>query len=140
VSPSTGLFAWGEHVAYNLVEDRVIGRRHELQHINPLWEELWKFDPATVRRAIEGIYACHITDKRTMAYDRHANYWNGLPERDMATIVGYAGYFTIAFEFLGRKTGDPKYDEWSRKLVLSFQAKSDHTGLYPDNWTDRMAR
>jgi outer membrane protein assembly factor BamB len=140
VSPSTGLFAWGEHVAYNLVEDRVIGRRHELQHFNPLWEELWKFDPVAVRRAIESIYAYHITDKRTMAYDRHANFWNGLPERDQATILGYAGYFTIAFEFLGRKTGDPKYDEWSRRLVLAFQAKSDDTGLYPDNWTDRMAR
>ena len=29
VSPTTGLFAWGEHIAYNVVEDTVMGQRHE---------------------------------------------------------------------------------------------------------------
>ena len=30
--------------------------------------------------------------------------------------------------------------EWGRKLLLSFQSKSNADGLYPDNWTDRQKR
>lgn len=140
ISPTTGLFAWGEHVAYNVVDDEVHGKRHELQHAAPLWEELWRIDPDAVRREIEGIYRYHITDKRSMAYDRHANYWNGAPERDQATIMGYLGTFVSSFAFLKAKTGDEKYEDWARRLLLAFQSKSNPQGLYPDNWTDRQMR
>jgi hypothetical protein len=140
VSPTTGLFAWGEHVAYNVVDDQVRGKRHELQHAAPLWEELWRIDPDAVRREIEGVYRYHITDKRTMAYDRHANFWNGAPERDQATILGYLGTFVSSFAFLKAKTGDANYDDWARRLLLAFQSKSNEQGLYPDNWTDRQMR
>lgn len=140
ISPTTGLFAWGEHVAYNVVDDQVHGKRHELQHPAPLWEELWRIDPDAVRREIEGVYRYHITDKRTMAYDRHANFWNGAPERDQATILGYLGVYVSSFAFLKAKTGDEKYQDWARRLLLAFQSKSDRQGLYPDNWTDRQMR
>ncbi len=140
VSRTTGFFAWGEHIAYNVVDDEIHGQRHELQHPSPLWPELWKFDPDTVRNEIEAIYLYHITDKRSMAYDRHANYWNGLPERDQATIMGYAGIYIDAFAFMFEKTGEVKYTEWARKLLLAFQSKSNAVGLYPDNWTDRQKR
>jgi hypothetical protein len=140
ISPTTGLFAWGEHVAYNVTDDQVHGKRHELQHAAPLWEELWSIDPDAVRREIEGIYRYHISDKRSMAFDRHANFWNGAPERDQATILGYVGTYVSSFAFLKAKTGDQKYDDWARRLVLAFQSKSDEQGLYPDNWTDRQMR
>jgi outer membrane protein assembly factor BamB len=140
VSRTTGFFAWGEHIAYNVVDDEIHGQRHELQHAAPLWPELWKFDPDAVRNEIEAIYQYHITDKRSMAYDRHANHWNGLPERDQATIMGYAGIYIDAFAFLFEMTQDAKYTEWARKLVLAFQSKSNAQGLYPDNWTDRQKR
>ena len=140
VSRTTGFFAWGEHIAYNVLDDQIHGKRHELQHPAPLWEELWKFNPDAVRNEIEAVYLYHITDKRSMAYDRHANYWNGMPERDQATIMGYAGTYAKAFAFLANKTGDTKYLDWGRRLFLSFQSKSNDEGLYPDNWTDRQAR
>jgi outer membrane protein assembly factor BamB len=140
VSRTTGLFAWGEHIAYNVVDDEIHGQRHELQHSAPLWEEMWRFDPAAVRNEIEGIYRYHVTDRRSMAYDRHANFWNGLPERDQATIMGYAGIYIDAAAFLYEKTQDAKYMEWARKLLLAFQSKSNAEGLYPDNWTDRQKR
>ena len=140
VSRTTGLFAWGEHIAYNVVDDEVQGQRHELQHPAPLWPEFWRYDPDAVRNEIEGVYRYHITDHRSMAYDRHANYWNGLPERDQATILGYLGIYIDSFVFLFEKTQDPKYIEWARKLLLAFQSKSNAEGLYPDNWTDRQKR
>lgn len=140
ISPTTGLFAWGEHVAYNVVDDQVRGKRHELQHAEPLWEELWRIDPDAVRREIEAIYRHHITDKRTMAFDRHANFCNGAPERDQATILGYLGTFVSSFAFLKAKTGGGDYDDWGRRLLLAFQSKSNQQGLYPDNWTDRQMR
>jgi outer membrane protein assembly factor BamB len=140
VSRTTGLFAWGEHIAYNLVEDKVIGKRHELQHTDPPWEELWRFDPDRVRNEIEGVYQYHVTDHREIAYDRHANYWNGLPERDQATILLYNGTYITAWGFLYRKTGDPKYLDWARRQVLAFQSKANGEGLWPDNWTDTQKR
>ncbi len=60
-----------------------------------------------------------------MAYDRHANYWNGLPERDQATILGYLATYIDAFAFLYQKTQRHKYEEWARKLLLAFQSKSN---------------
>jgi outer membrane protein assembly factor BamB len=140
VSHTTGLFAWGEHMAYNVQDDEIHGQRHELQHPAPLWDELWTIDPEAVRGEIEGVYNYHITDKRIMAYDRHANYWNGLPERDQATILLYAGIYIDSFAFLFEKTHDAKYDEWARKLLLAFESKSSAEGLYPDNWTDHQKR
>jgi outer membrane protein assembly factor BamB len=140
VSPTTGLFAWGEHIAYNIVDDEIHGQRHELQHPDPPFAELWRLDPDAVKNEIEGVYKYHITDKSTMAFDRHANFWNGLPERDQATILGYVATYIEAFAFLSERTHDPKYEQWARKLVLAFQSKSDEAGLYPDNWTDKQAR
>jgi outer membrane protein assembly factor BamB len=140
VSRTTGLFAWGEHIAYNVQDDEIHGQRHELQHSAPLWEEMWKFDPDAVRQEIEAVYRYHITDKRTMAFDRHANFWNGLPERDQATIIGYFGTYSEAFAYLYEKTADAKYLEWARKLLMAFQSKSNAEGLYSDNWTDRQQR
>jgi outer membrane protein assembly factor BamB len=140
VSQSTGLFAWGEHVAYNVADDVVRGKRHELQHADPPWEELWRLDPGKVRNEIEAVYRYHVTDKRSMAFDRHADYIDGLPERDQATILGYAGVYANAFAFLSTKTGEAKYLDWARKLFLAFQSKSNADGLYPDNWTDRQSR
>lgn len=140
VSPATGLFAWGEHVAYNVADDRIHGERHELQHADPLWDELWRLDPNRVRREIEALYRYHVTDKRSMAYDRHASFQDGLPERDQATILNYSGTFITAWGFLYRKTGDAKYLEWARRLLISQQSKADRYGLFPDNWTDSQAR
>jgi len=55
----------------------VLGKRHEIQNSDALWEELWKIDPGAVSREIESLYRYHVIDKRIMAFDRHANYWNG---------------------------------------------------------------
>ncbi len=140
VSRTTGFFAWGEHIAYNVVGDEVLGKRHEIQNSDALWEELWKLDPGAVTREIEAIYRYHIIDKRMMAFDRHANYWNGEPERDEATISLFLGVYVESFAFLYQKTGDPKYNEWARNLTLSFHSKQDPFGVYPDNWTEWQAR
>jgi len=140
VSPTTGLFAWGEHVAYNVETDRIEGQRHELQHENPLWEELWRIDPDAVEGEIEALYRYQVVDKDAMIYDRHARYWDGLPERDQATIMGYAGIYAKAWAFLWRKSSDERYLDWAKRQFLAFQAKSGSDGLYPDNWTDSDKR
>jgi len=140
VSTATGLFAWGEHVAYNVETDRVEGERHELQRHDAPWEELWPINPDAVRREIEAVYRCHVVDHDAMIYDRHARYRDGLPERDRATIMGYAGVFACAWAFLWKKTGDGTYLDWGRRQLLAFQTKADADGLYPDNWTDSDMR
>ena len=92
VSRTTGLFAWGEHIAYNVVDDEIHGQRHELQHPAPLWPEMWRFDPDAVRNEIEGIYRYHVTDQRSMAYDRHANYLERLAGAGPGDDHGLCGY------------------------------------------------
>ncbi len=139
-SPTTGLFAWGEHIAWDVETDTIHGERHELQNPDPLWEELWDTDSDAVTREIEAIYEYHVVDKTTFCYDRHARYHDGLPERDRATILGYLGVFASSWAFLWTKTGDERYLCWARCLARAFQSRGNADGLYPDNWSDSEAR
>ena len=83
----TGLFPWGEHAYWHLVEDRV-GDSHRLalpdkepgttlhDHLRQapvwLWEKLHEFNPRCVERFAEGL-DYHYKDGEPREYIRHAH-------------------------------------------------------------------
>ncbi|MFH1738003.1 MAG: FG-GAP-like repeat-containing protein [bacterium] len=121
-SPTTGLLAWGEHMVYNVLRDRVEHWRHEMEIPLPPLEQLWVVNPKATQRYIEGVKTCHIYDEETFDYDRHGNYYTG--EFDDPAVRGkwikHSGLYTYSYAFLYAKTGDEKYRNWALKMTHNF--------------------
>ncbi len=134
VSETTGLFPWGEHLSYNTVRERIVAKRHELEHNLPVWDVLWRVNPEAVQREIEAIYRIHIYDKETFLYDRHGNYYTG--EFDAAPVRGayikHSGLYAHSFAYLYSQTKEPKYLEWAEKISeVYWRHRDPKTGLLP---------
>lgn len=142
VSPTTGLFAYGEHMSYNVVRDTVEHHRHELEIPIPLLTEMWRLAPDVMQRYTEAIWNYHIYDKETFFYDRHGNYYTG--EFDDLSVRGawikHAGLYANIFIAAYAQTGQTKYLDWARKISAIY---SEHahpkTGLVTDNLLDQSA-
>ncbi|MBN1348640.1 hypothetical protein JXJ21_04460 [candidate division KSB1 bacterium] len=135
VSPTTGLFAWGEHIFYHVLRDTVEANRHEVEIPLPLVQELWEVDPQKVQRYADAIYDYHIYDKTTFDYDRHGNYTTGkFDDPDVrGTWIKHSGLFTYIFLVAYTRTGEPKYLDWARKMTHVFwDRRNKHTNLVVD--------
>ena len=122
VSPFTGLFAWGEHMYWNAFLDTIVAQRHELKIPLPYWEMMWKLNPKVVTNEINAIYKINIVNHKTFMFDRHANWWTGIP--DEASVRGawikHSGLFAYSFAFMYTKTHDPKYLKWLKGISSVF--------------------
>lgn len=126
-----GLLAWGSHLFYNAYTDAIDDDRHgdphEILVILANWEEMWRVDPVTVRREIEGIWRWHVVDQETGRHNRHDD---AAPGCDFA----FSGSSLIhAFAFLYSQTDEPLWLERA-KLVAEWHRGHRHpeTGLVPD--------
>ncbi|MEI2725970.1 MAG: hypothetical protein V9H26_21390 [Verrucomicrobiota bacterium] len=131
-SQATGLYAWGEHMFYNVVRDEIEATRHELERQLPAWEEMWRLDPNSVRREIEAIYRIHIWDKETFNFDRHGNYYTGQFDdlRVRGPYAKHSGLYAFSFYFLYTKTGEAKHLDWALKAgQLLWKVRHPRTGL-----------
>ncbi|WP_321476968.1 FG-GAP-like repeat-containing protein [uncultured Paludibaculum sp.] len=136
-SPTTGLFAWGEHMFYNVVREDIEANRHELERQLPPWEELWRLNPEAVRREIEGLYTYHIHDKETFNFDRHGNFYTG--KFDDPQVRGpytkHSGLYAYSFLFLYTKTGEQKHLDWALKAGQMFwKVRNPQTNLIGGAW------
>jgi len=127
VSTTTGLFAWGEHMYYDVFLDTVVAHRHEMEIPLPPWEELWRIDSTAVKNEIEAIYKYHIYDKEMFWYDRHGNYYTGQFDEPAVrgTWIKHSGLYTYSFIFLYTKTHNPEYLTWAKKMADVFYAIRD---------------
>ena len=79
---TTGLFPWGEHSFWQLIEERVGCSRNPAggaaihDHLRQvplwLWQKLWTFNPACVQSFADGL-DYHWTEGDGLEYIRHAN-------------------------------------------------------------------
>jgi hypothetical protein len=118
-SPETGLLAWGEHLYYDLYEDRVVAERksHELLGSTPPWDLLWQVDPAATARAIAGLrYHFRAADPAAeeWLFNRHANWATpGYTPKDGQPWIKHSALYAHAFSFLHAKTGDPRWQRYA---------------------------
>ena len=133
VSPTTGLFAWGEHIYYNLFTDDFNYRGHdghELEPILPAWDLMWEINASAVQREIEAIYEYHIHDPVGYNFDRHAHWMDG--HNDGMGFIHYGGLCAYSFVFLYSRTGNPECLEWAINLTKSrYDLRDPETGLPP---------
>jgi|GEM_PF-992306 len=132
VSPYTGLFAWGEHMYWDVFLDTVVAQREEFEIPLPPWELLWRIDSIKVKSDIDGIYKYHVYDKKTFWYDRHANWYTGQFDEPAVrgTYIKHSGLYAYSFAFMYVKTHNPKYLSWLHGIAGVFwKLRDKKTGL-----------
>jgi len=120
----TGIFPWGEHAYWHLVEDRVANSyllrdasrpsktTHDHLRQAPLWlwEKLWAFNPQCVEQFASGLNG-HWTEGEPLEYIRHAYieevqpYARGNRSCDFPRHSGFY-IFDWAFAYLKSERGD----------------------------------
>lgn len=117
-SPQTGLLGWGEHLYYDLYQDRVRvdtnyarygNYYHEFLADTPPWKELWAIDSVRTRKAVEGLkYHFYRADTDDFLFNRHA-YWQKTEYQPPAVSqpwIKHSGLQAYSFLFLYHQTSD----------------------------------
>ncbi len=132
-SERTGFLAWGEHLYYNLFEDRVAVERkwHELLGWTPPWKELWEVNPEAVEAAISALRYHYYEDTPGALFNRHAHFDRPeFQEPGGQPWIKHAGLHAYSFMFLHRKTGARKWLAWSRAAAdLYWSRRNQSTNL-----------
>jgi hypothetical protein len=146
---ATGLFPWGEHSFWHLVEDRVgnsyvydprystmpdaLPATHDHLRQAPLWlwEKLWQFNPRSVECFAEGL-DYHWQEGKREEYIRHAN----IEQRAHPTPYGrscdfprHGGFYILDWACAWLKTGRGDFLDQIRTMLNYWWDKRDDRGL-----------
>ncbi|MFC1461692.1 hypothetical protein ACFLQR_04160 [Verrucomicrobiota bacterium] len=141
----TGLFPWGEHSFWHLIEDRV-GNSHLLHdpdtkssathdHLRQaplwMWEKIYQFNPRCVERFAEGL-AFHWKEGEPLEYTRHApieakmRHQHGERSCDFPRHSGFY-IFDLSFAYL--KTEREDFLEQIHRFLDYWWEKRESNGL-----------
>jgi hypothetical protein len=141
----TGLFPWGEHAYWHLVERRV-GNSYALagrpttpptthDHLRQaplwLWERLWALNPRAVERFSEGLDLHWIADDRH-EYIRHAYIEEPrrhTPGARSCDFPRHGGFYIIDWAYAWLKTRRDAFRDQIRTMLDYWWPKRDGRGL-----------
>jgi hypothetical protein len=122
-----GMFQWGNHQYYDIVEDRVVrfsGGYHELRPITPAWELFWRTAPGVCERYIRTMADRHLFDRETGGFNRHDNR-----TREHAFLES-GGILAESLAWLYAKTRDPDLLGTALRIArYSYRHRGAETGL-----------
>jgi hypothetical protein len=123
-----GLLYWGSHSYYNGYTDTYAGDgMHEILILHPEWGEMYRVNPAAVKREIDGIWEWHIVNKQTGQHNRHDDGNYG------CDFAFSGGSFALAFSFMYSVTHDASYLDKARLVAdWHWQHRDPVTQLVPD--------
>jgi hypothetical protein len=142
---ATGLFPWGEHAYWHLLEDRV-GNSYDLRgpestrlpthdHLRQapawLWERLWEANPRCVEHFAEGL-DFHWKEGEPSEYNRHANITvrERTPRAMRASdFPRHGGFFILDWAFAYLKTGRADFLRQIERMLDHWWAQRDAQGL-----------
>ncbi|MEZ5945038.1 MAG: hypothetical protein R3C18_26935 [Planctomycetaceae bacterium] len=105
--PDTGLLAWGEHLYWNCLEDRLgdldPNKTHEPKKKFVSFDLLYDLEPERTLKYARGLWDHQIADQATGNFSRHAKYDRHDPRRDY-DFAKEGGYFI---------------DTWSRAYAVT---------------------
>ncbi|NJD03674.1 MAG: hypothetical protein FIA99_14015 [Ruminiclostridium sp.] len=134
--PDSGYIPWGEHVGYDIVNDRIkqggYKGQHEVKGVVIPWDDFWAVSPEAARHEIEVAFKNHICDESTFAFQRHAEM-NGKSNLGMGStsIADSGGVYLYAWTWLYKKTGEIKFLNWAKAIEnLFWNRRSAETGLF----------
>ncbi|MGE9292896.1 MAG: hypothetical protein ACQKBW_04725, partial [Puniceicoccales bacterium] len=110
----------GDHLYWDVLEDRPNGHYHEMRGSRFLWDEMYTLNPNATTHEIETFHAHILEPEKSFAINRHNPFdnWIGHARRtSVLTLPSSAGIYLQAWSFLYAKTKDPKYLEWTLGLA-----------------------
>ncbi|MCB9769232.1 MAG: hypothetical protein H6752_13625 [Candidatus Omnitrophica bacterium] len=142
-SPETGLLAWGEHIGWDLVQDRLtvggvrangefqLSDTHEFYGPWLHWDVTWECAPDPAKRFAIGLWEHQIYDPITCAFSRHARYTKHGPGKgyEFARQMGfYLDTWAAGYEHCG----DERLLEAVRRMTGAIEGwRETGSGLIP---------
>lgn len=125
-SPVTGLMAWGEHLSWNVIEDKTISGGVDLVHefARPwmLWDRSYALAPEPSKKFALGLWEHQIADHETGGFDRHAPYDKHSP-RDGKDFPRHAGFYIQTWGYAYKHTKDEVFLKAIEVLIARFEKK-----------------
>lgn len=140
VSADNGLFLWGNHLYYDVVQDAIVnfcGCPHEARPLPCAWEMFWRIAPEATETAIRRMGQQHIKNHESGLFDRHASITAtdapGVEEQKDPKIHSFleaGGVLVESLCWLVQKTGDVSPAELALTCArYSFGHRDEKTGL-----------
>lgn len=141
-SPATGLLAWGEHLGWDLFEDKVtvgnvrdgrleVSDTHEFYGPWIHWKLTHDVAPDEARRFAIGLWKHQIYDPQTCEYSRHARYSKHGPRRGYE-FARQAGFYLDTWASAHQATQDPAFLLAVERFLGAWQRwRNPDTGLLP---------
>lgn len=142
-SPATGLLAWGEHLGWDLIEDKItvgnvgadgvvqVSDIHEFYGPWIHWDTCFQEAPEATRRFALGLWRHQIYDPATCEFSRHARYSKHAPGRGYE-FARQAGFYLDTWASVYRKTRDPELLEAVERMTAALgKWRNRKSGLIP---------
>ena len=137
-SPATGLMAWGEHIGWDLVDDKVTiqsdGKSVDIhEFFGPWihWTQSLRVAPEACHRFALGLWHHQICDPATCAFSRHAHFSKHGPGRGYE-FARDAGFYIATWAAVYETTRDPELLHAIRQLLAAYRRwRIPETGLLP---------
>ncbi len=125
-SPATGLYPWGEHMAWDVIEDKPISGAaeaiHEFARPWVLWDRSYALAPEESKKFALGVWEHQIANHKTGGFDRHAPYFKHGPV-DGKDFPRHAGFYVLTWGHAYKHTHDPIFLKAIETLVARFEKK-----------------
>ena len=141
-NPTTGLMAWGEHLAWDLIEDKItvgsvidgefrVSDTHEFYGPWLHWKTTCEVAPDAARRFAFGLWEHQIYDHETCDFSRHARYSKHGPRRGYE-FARQAGFYLDTWASVYQATKEAELLVAVEKFVESWERRQNpKTGLLP---------
>lgn len=129
-SPKTKLFAWGEHLCWDLKKDGWASNdnrsTHEPKRPTILFEKLHSLNPKAMIGYCEGLWEHQIQDHKTGNFSRHADYAKHAPGKDW-DFPKEGGYFLHDWAQAWQKTRESRFLDHIDVLASRYLRKLGET-------------
>lgn len=141
-SQATGLMAWGEHLGWDLIEDKItvgnfrdgklqVSDIHEFYGPWLHWKTTCDVAPDEARRFAIGLWEHQIYDHKTCDYSRHAHYAKHGPGRGYE-FARQAGFYLDTWASVYQTTKEPQLLVAIERFLESWKHRQNSkTGLLP---------
>lgn len=135
-SPVTHLLPWGEHMFWDVMEDKPRtgmsgegGGPHEFSRPWVLWDQCFELAPKASEQFALGLWENQIADHKTGGYDRHAAFDKHGPV-DGKDFARHAGFYIRTWAVAYAHTRNKTFLTAIEVLLQRFEKKRDpNTGL-----------
>lgn len=129
--PDTGFLAWGEHLYWNCLEDRLgdldPNKTHEPKKKFIYFDLLYDLEPERTLKYAHGLWDHQIADQKTGNFSRHAKYDRHDPRRDY-DFAKEGGYFIDTWSRAYEATQEEEFATAVRVLTQRYLNRMSSLG------------